>query len=476
MTDEIGFTDLIHRSSLELLWSPGVRLRNEEVLELLKKGGARVEGDMIMFSGEDVMESLARAPETFTLHAVNSDRAISIGGNSRCMAGSFGAPTIVTSDHRRRPATFDDYIRVARLVHASDRIHINGGALVQPADLEPGTDRLMMIRAALAITDKPLLGIQGDYEDVARLMELCRIARGGEARFTVSSHILFLVNTSSPLQIDRQALGTILACARFHQPLVITPAPMAGCTGPITTEGSLVLANTEFLAALCVAQKLRPGLPVVYGCLSSQGDMRSGAPRIASPNRAAFMRLAARMAEKYHLPCRGQGVAADAGQLSFQSAYEAVFTLSYTYINRTSLTIHAAGILDSFGAFSYEQFMLDLEMIRMMDRAHREFTFSEDAMALDVIRRVGPGGEFLSDDHTLEHCRTEPYISSLAPEGGDDPRQYLADLDSKLKKSLAILEQSYKKPDLDESLQREMDAHLADLDIPAELIQKAGGA
>ncbi len=335
-------------------------------------------------------------------------------------------------------------------------------------------DKLLMIRAALALSDKPQLGIQGSYREVRQIMELAAIAFGGEQSFSSRPHLMFLINTLSPLQIDSHALGTIRACAEYCQPLIIAPAPIAGYTCPMSLEGALVQANTEFLAALCVAQMLCPGLPVVYGCRSSQGDMRSGGINVASPNSFALMRLAARMADKYNLPNRGQGVTTDAGQVSFQSGYEAMFTLGYTYMNRTSLIIHGAGILAGFAAFSYEQFMLDLELIQVMERAHRERRFSKDGFAgnVDAIRQAGPGGEFLTHAHTMKHCRTEPYVSQLAPMKNDDPRQYLTDLESNLKKSLLRLEEAYEKPDLDQSLQRDMDAYMAGCGMPVDFLEK----
>lgn len=472
MSDSTDISDIIHHSSLELLKSPGVRLHDREILEQLKKHGTRIENDMAMFTEAQVMGSLSSAPKSFTLNSANSDRSLVIGGNSRCMAGSFGAPFIVTPDHRKRQATFDDFIRVARLIHATELIQINGGILVQPNEIDPGMDKLLMVRAALALSDKPLLGLQGSYREVRQIMELGAIAFGGDRCFRAQPHMLFMINTLSPLQIESEALGTIRACAEYGQPLAITPALITGNTCPITTEGAMVQANTEFLAALCVAQILCPGLPVVYGCLSAQGDMRNGGVNVASPSRFAYIRLAAQMADKYNLPNRGQGVLTDAGQLSFQSGYEAMFTLGSTYMNRTDLTIHGAGILAGFAAFSYEQFMLDLELIQIMERAHRECSFSKDALALDVIRQVGPGGEFLTHVHTMKHCRSEPYVSQLAPIKNDNPLQYLTDLESNLKKSLLRLEQAYEKPDLDQVLQRDMDTYMTGSGVPAAFLEK----
>ena len=116
--------------------------------------------------------------------------------------------------------------------------------------------------------------------------------------------------------------------------------------------------------------------------------------------------------------------------------------------------------------------MLDLELIQIMERAHRECSFSKDALALDVIRQVGPGVEFLTHVHTMKHCRSEPYVSQLAPINNDNPLQYLTDLESNLKKSLLRLEQAYEKPDLDQVLQRDMDTYMTGSGVPAAFLEK----
>jgi trimethylamine---corrinoid protein Co-methyltransferase len=467
MTDTTEILELIHNASLELLQSPGIRLYDKKILEKLKKRGVRVDNDIAMFSEKQVTQSLSSTPCSFTLNAINPDKSLVIGGNNRCMAGSFGPPLIVTSDHQKRLATFEDYIRVTRLVHATDLIHINGGTLVQPNDIEMETSKLLMTRAVLALSDKPLLGFQGGHKELSQIIKLAAIAFGGEDYFRLKPHMLFLVSTFSPLQIDSEALATIDICARYGQPLIITPAPITGSTGPITAEGALVQANTEFLATLCIIQMITPGLPVVYGCLSGQGDMRTGGVNIASPSSSVFMRLASQMADKYNLPKRAQGVITDAAQVSFQSAYESLFTLNYTYINQNNLTIHSAGCLASYASFSYEQFMIDLELIRLMECAHRECNFSKDNLAIDAIRQVGHGGTFLTHAHTLKHCRTDTFVPQLAPVKNDDPQKFLADIESNVKKRLTELEQAYQKPDLDKGVQKDMDNYAAACGIPS---------
>ena len=405
--------DRIHRSSLELLASVGVRFHCPEILERLAMMGVDVAGDLVRFTEAQVMDCLSMAPEAFTLKARNPEKDVCIGGDSKCMAPAYGASLVVGPDNHRRNTTLADYNRIAKLVNSTPLLTLNGGVLVQPGDVPGQLASLVMIYSAMYLSDKPLIGIQDSEIQVRRIMELGGILFGDEKTFKTSPHFLFLINTLSPLQIDARALATLKVCAEYNQALLITPCVMFGTTSPITTVGSVIQANTEFLAAFCTAQLLSPGLPVVFGCLGVPADMRTGGPSLASPARFTFADLAVGLAERYHLPNRGIGAVTDAGQVSVQSGYEAMLTLSSDYKRRTSLSIHAAGVLASFAAFSYEQFIVDLELIRMVIRSVEASSFSDDDFALDVIRETGPGGQFLTKKHTLAHCRAVPFYSGV---------------------------------------------------------------
>ena len=462
----------IHRASLEILNDPGVCLHDPIILKALKKRGFQVEGQRVRFTEEQVMACLATAPSTFTLMGRNPLHTISIGNNSRCIAPAYGAPEVVTADHQRRPACFNDYIRIAKLVQATDLLHLNGGILAQPGDLEADLASLVMVYTALTLSDKPLLGIQGTEYQVRRIMELGCIAFGGEAEFKSCPRFLFLVNTLSPLQIDANALATMRVCGEYNQAAIITPGLMFGSTSPITPAGSMVQANAEFLAGACVTQALSPGMPLIYGCLGHPADLRTGGISLGSPSRFAFRIMATQMAEKYNLPNRGIGAVTDAGQVSAQSGYEAMMTLSSDYQYRTSLIVHGAGILTSFAQFSFEQFMVDLEIIRMLNKNNEPLVVDEASMALDIIRQAGPGGEFLTSPHTHKHCRTLLFQPELAPPKTNIPQAYRTAFARLIEKGLSRLEEKYCTPDIPKNIQQGMDDYMKECGIPSLTLEK----
>jgi trimethylamine--corrinoid protein Co-methyltransferase len=462
--------DRIHRSSLELLASIGVRFHCPEILERLAMMGVGVAGDLVRFTEAQVMDCLSMAPEAFTLKARNPEKDMRIGGDSKCLAPAYGASLIVTQDNRRRNATLADYLRIAKLVHSTPLLTLNGGVLVQPEDVSGQLSSLVMMYSAMCLSDKPLIGVQDGEIQVRRVMELGSILFGDDKAFKRSPHFLFLINTLSPLQIDAQALATLKVCAEYNQALLITPGVMFGTTSPITTVGSVIQANSEFLAAFCAAQFLSPGMPVVFGCLGAPAEMRTGGLSLASPARFTFADLAAGLAERYHLPNRGIGAVTDAGQVSIQSGYEAMFTLINDFKRRTSLSIHAAGVLASFSAFSYEQFIIDLEMIRMVIRSIEASSFADDDFALDVIRETGPGGQYLTKKHTLAHCRTVPFFSELSPLTTVNPKDYENKLTENIVNALAELEKQYRCPCLPDDVLERIDSYMITQGVPESVL------
>ena len=462
----------IHKASLKILNDPGVCLHDPIVLKELKNKGFKVKDQQVRFPEELVMACLTTTPSRFALKGKNARHNIVIGNNSRRFAPAYGVAEVVLANHIKRQANFNDYIRIAKLVQSTVLLHLSGGILVQPGELEPELASLIMTYTALSLGDKPLLGIQGTEQQVRSIMDLGCIAFGGEDQFKSGPKFLFLVNTLSPLQMDANALATLRVCAEYNQAAIITPGLMFGATSPITPAGSMVQANVEFLAGLCVTQILCPGMPVIYGCLGSPADMRTGGVCLASPTRYAFKRMATQMADEYKLPNRGIGAVTDAGQVSAQSGYEAMMSLSSDYQYRTSLIIHSAGILNSFSQFSFEQFMVDLEMIRMLNKNNEPFEMDEESMALDVIRQAGPGGEFLTSPHTLKHCRTLLFQPELAPPKTQSPQAYRDAFTRLIEKGLTQLEENYDPPDMPKPIQIAMEDYMKTCRVSPSILEK----
>ena len=451
---------MIHDASLEILEKTGVRFCHPQIIEILQKNGIMVRGETAFFSRGQIMSWVKKAPKQFTLYARNPRYDMTIGGDSTEFAPGYGYSVMVDQDGRKRPAKFNDYMTFLRLVQQSDCFKMNGGVLVQPDDIDAEKSFPVMLYAALTYSDKCLMGGPGGAEESKTVMEMLEIVFGGRENLIDKPRITTIVNSISPLMYDRSALEKILIYSGFGQPVIISPSPMAGTTGPVTMAGTIALANAEALAGIAVTQMIREGTPVVYGFQTTASDMKTGAIANGSPERALCIAYGAELAEFYGLPSRGGGADNDAKAVSVQSGYEGMMVLMASCQAGMNLVIHSAGSLDGYGAASYEQFMVGLEMIGMVSRYLAGIKINANTLAVDTIHAAGPGGQFLNAEHTFSNFRElrSPVISLRGAVDGDFNQQLMANITAKMAKILA----DYQKPDITLLIETRLSNYLAD--------------
>jgi trimethylamine--corrinoid protein Co-methyltransferase len=199
---------------------------------------------------------------------------------------------------------------------------------------------------------------------------------------------------------------------------MISSLTMAGSTGPISLAGVLATQNAELLAGIVLTQLASPGTPVVFGSTSTNIDMTSGALSIGSPEFSQMIAAHAQLARSYGLPSRSGGALTDSSYPDAQAAFESMLSLTVTVQNDIDMVLHAGGILSSYLAFSYEKLVLDDEMCGMVRRLRQGIDVSPTTLAYDVVANVGPGGNFLMEEHTVERCRTEFWQPAIADRSG----------------------------------------------------------
>lgn len=443
----------IDNASIEIIEKTGVRLYHDNLLEIVKKKGVRVSEGKVFFTRDELMEWISFAPSEFTLFARNPDHNMIIGGDRvEHISYNSGFPYIADISGKRRLALFSDYLKFLKLVHTTPFFKINGGVMVTPDDL-PNNEALYpaMLYATLLYSDKCLFGGMGGKAESEMTMEILKLFFKADTDALIEKpRIINLVNSLSPLQFDEKMLDTLMVYVAHGQPVIIAPAVMAGSTGPVTMAGTIVVSNIESLVGVALTQILRKGTPVVYGSATSNSDMRSGAFTIGSPESALAVKYCARLAKMYGLPCRGGGTLNDAKTVSVQAGYESMMIQMVANQEKINFNFHSAGGLDSYGAMSYEKFVVDLDILARIEYFLEDLNTDADHLALDIISQVGPGGEFLTQMHTGIHCRKAPFISDIslqgmAREGADANALLFKKMATKLKKML----DSYDPPQLD---------------------------
>ena len=430
--------DKIHEASMIILENIGIRLHHPEVLSLLRDRGVRIKGEAAYFGRHQINACLEKAPSCFTVHARNPEHNMEIGTGRTQYAAGYGCPAVIEADGTRRNALMDDYRRFVKLVDQSPEFRLNGGILVQPGDIPAEWAHLVMTHAAMALSDKCIMGIPGSARQVGQLMDMAAILYGGTEKLKQKPRIITLVNTLSPLQIDRNSLDTILVHARYNQPVVICAGVMTGTTSPVTLAGSIAQGNAETLAGIAIAQMINPGTPVVMAINTTPVDMRTGGVNVGSPAQSLAVKYTAGLARKYGVPCRCGGSSSDAAGVTAQSGWESMMSMFVSRREKVDLVIHSAGVLAGYAAMSFEKFITDREVIRLVESYFDDLDTDDNAMALNAVAEVGWKNQYLTHPHTMKNCRDTAWVSDITPAGNASspvvsPNQALMDaIDKKL--------------------------------------------
>lgn len=404
--------EVIHDTSMRLLTNVGVQFPEDGAIAIFAQHGVRTDGHTVYLDENQVMQALETAPSQFTIHARNPDKSVTVGGGEPVFAPGYGAPFLIDPEVGKRVPTMQDYENLVRLADALPNQDLSGHLLVGPGDVPAQTAHLRMLHAGMVHSDKPFIGSTGGGVGARHTMEMAAILFGGQPERPVT---IGLINPLSPLGYSDEMIEALIAYARARQPVIIATMVLAGSTGPITLAGVLAQQNAEILAGITLVQLISPGTPVVYGSTSTNLYMKTGALSIGGPELALVVTATAQMARHYGLPCRGGGALTDAHSPDAQAGFESMLSLLTTVNSGMDFVVHSAGILSSYLAFSYEKFVLDDEMCGMMRRYRRGIAVTPETLAYALIAKVGSGGNFMMERHTVKRCRTEswqPAVSS----------------------------------------------------------------
>ncbi|MDK1387279.1 trimethylamine methyltransferase family protein [Sinorhizobium sp. 8-89] len=455
----------VHDASLTILEEIGMDIILPEARDRMKAAGADVTPgtDRVRFDRGLIMEMVASAPAAFTMHARNPARNVEIGGNNLVFAQIASAPFVADREGGRRTGNQEDFRKLVKLAQSYDIVHTTGGYPVEPVDLHASVRHLDCLSDMVKLTDKVFhvysLGRQRNTDGI----EIARIGRGVSMEQMEREPSLFtIINTSSPLRLDGPMLQGIIEMSSRNQVVVVTPFTLAGAMAPVTIAGALVQQNAEALCGIAFTQMVRKGAPVMYGGFTSNVDMKTGAPAFGTPEYMKAVIAGGQLARKYNIPYRTSNTNA-ANTLDAQAAYESALSLWALTQGGGNFVMHAAGWTEGGLTASFEKFILDVDMLQMVAEFLQPLDVSEDALGLDAVRDVGPGGHYFGTMHTLQRYETAFYSPILSDwrnfetwtEAGRPTTYDHANRIFKQKLN------EYERPPLDLAIEEELDAFVA---------------
>ncbi len=402
----------LHLAALNILEQVGVKVCEPEALELLRAAGARISGDLVKIPNWMVQHALQTAPCTIAIYDRGGSRAMILEKEKIYFGTGSDTPYIIDIDTgRRRKAVKQDTINATIITDALENIDFVM-SMARASDV-PGTrtDRHHFEAMTLNST-KPIIFDAHNRQGLLDIIEMAALAAGGRERLTEKPYIIHYTQPSSPLVHTGDALQKLLTAAGERIPVVYAAAVMCGATGPVTTAGAIAQANAEVLSGLVIHQLKARGAPFIYGGGTPSLNMITSVCSYGDPQSLLGWISLVQMANYYNLPNFTLAGCSDAHTFDQQAALEAGLSLLITGLAGGNL-IHDLGYIGAGLTCSLEYLVLCNEGAGMVRYITGGVDINHDTLALDVIEQVGPGGHFLTEQHTLDHFRSQMHFTRL---------------------------------------------------------------
>ncbi|MEQ8639745.1 MAG: trimethylamine methyltransferase family protein [Alphaproteobacteria bacterium] len=459
--------EAIFRTALQILQEIGIEIWDPDSLSRLKAAGADVDmqNQRVRFDSAFIEEKLALAPGAFTLWTRNPERDLRMGDN-RLLFTPVGGPAFCTDlDRGRRRGSYGEMCEFLSLVQSLNIMHFGGspGGPFEPMDLPVASRYLDVNYALLTVTDKCNPSAAFGRQQTEDAIEMTRIAMGiDHATMRERPSVMCIINTNSPLRLDRPMAEGLVALVEAGQPPVITPPASAGAMAPVTLAGAMAQQSAEVMACVALCQTVKPGAPLVVSSGANPVDMRTGGASNGMPGAMQARLIGAQLGRRYGVPLRGFAGAVSK-LVDAQAGYETASGLWGSIMSGANLIYHAGGWIEQGLTASYEKLIMDAEILQMVAGSLQRLEISDETLGLEAVREVGPGGHYFGARHTLRHYLDSPYVPLVSDWGNHDAWQSAGSLSTAERANWVWkrLLADYEKPALDPAIDEELKAYMA---------------
>ncbi len=404
--------DQLHLATLDVLENIGVKICEPEALELLEGAGARVSGDLVKIPTWLIQQAVSTAPCKIVIYDRGGQRALTLEkGNIYYGTGSDTPYIIDIETGQRRRAVKQDTINATRIADSLENIDFIM-SMAKASDVPDSRTDRHHFEAMTLNSSKPIIFDAHDREGLSDIIRMASLACGSKEALVQRPYIMHYAEPNSPLTHSKAALEKLLTAAVERIPLIYAPAVMCGATGPVTTAGALVVANAEILSGLVIHQLKAKGAPFIYGGGTPPLNMITTVCSYGDPQGIVGAVSLVQLAQFYTLPSFSLAGCTDAQLFDQQAAMEAGFNLLMSALAGGNL-IHDLGYIGVGLTFSLEYLVLCNEGVGAAKFMTRGVEVNPRTLALDVIEKVGPGGHFLTEQHTLDYFKSEMHFTKL---------------------------------------------------------------
>lgn len=448
--------EFIHLATLEVLRRTGLSVKDKKALRIYHDGGCIVEGDRVRMPAHLVEWALRNTSPRIPLCTRDGEPAMFLEQNNGYFGTGSDTPNVIdVNTGKRRTAVLQDVANAAKLVDSLPDISFNMSAALA-GDVNSAISDIYHFFTMIKNSRKPLVFTTWSLDNLKTIVEMAEMVAGGARALRNRPFLVLYAEPISPLTIPEESAQEIMFMAEKSLPIIFTPAVLTGATGPSTIAGGIVQANAEMLGGYVLGKLVNKEIPFLYGECALPMDMRTGQAPYVTPEYMLANTAFADMARYYRLPMFSVAGCTDSNLPDQQATMEGAMWIVLTSLNGGNL-IHDVGYMDGGLTTSLELIVVFNEVIRMMRRFTRGFDISYKTAALDLIHEVGPGGEYLSSEHTLNHFKENFYSDLLSKDSYEawekgDKKNLIERANDKVKNLL----ENHKPEPLDENLEKEL--------------------
>ena len=463
--------DQIHKASLQILNETGVRILSDKVRGLLAENGAELSGDIVKIPSSLVEEALSRAPQKITLSAREPKCDLKLPAGEFPFAATSGFSPFV-DDFRtgeRRYSTSADLKDFAVISDYIDTVDFFW-PIVIPGDVTPPLQELYALAISFENNRKHIQCSCVTGKTAKWQVRLAAAITGGEEDLRKRPLFSTINCPVAPLTFEKDSTEAMVVLAKAGIPTAPMSMVLAATTGPATIAGTMAVANAEELACLVITECANPGAPMIYCSEIAPANMKTGEINYGAPEYPLLCAGGAQMARFYKLPnfvadisprkAPNDAAPPKRKQDATSSIKSSLERVAMSRMTRSDLFASLGGADQAMSA-SLDQLILDAEVYEHARAYLRRFEINDDTLALDVIHKVGPGGHFLGERHTVEHFKKEIWSRTMADTFILDPMSK-GSFSERAKTKVREILSTHKAPPIKEAVHKEMGQILKD--------------
>ncbi|MEI8216601.1 MAG: trimethylamine methyltransferase family protein [Eubacteriales bacterium] len=396
----------IYMAALEILERTGCEVHNEEARKLLKDAGAIIDGTRVRYPASLVEWAIKSAPSKITFCGSDGSRKLHLYRNNVYYGLGTDLPYHLDPySGEIRATVLKDIENIGKVCEYAQNMDF-AASLGLASDVPKELFDVEHYIAVRKYCKKPYWTTATDYGNMMAIIDMAAAEAGGYDQLRNNPSIGLYAEPVSPLINEDEALERLMLCAEYGIPVTWASGLIAGATGPVTVAGTIALGTAEGLSGLVIHQLKKPGAPFIFGIAGSIMDMKTSVSCYGGPEFSMIHAVVGQLGRFFDIPSYGTAGCTDSNCLDVQTGMEAMYSNMMAALNGTNLT-HDNGYLGAGLIGSLEMILIDSETAGFIKKMQSGIEVNEDTLAVDLINKVGVGGEYVSNPHTFKNFKKE---------------------------------------------------------------------